>query len=78
MGMTNNDNDLQTADGKLEVTLVDSKSGEEVGKDTYDSVFYGTGRRADTSSIGLDVVGVKVGVGSMTNTLTGTYVPDIV
>lgn len=42
------------------MTLVDSKSGEEVSKDTYDSVFYATGRKADTSGVGLDAAGVKV------------------
>ena len=40
---------------------MDAKSGEEVGKDTYDSVFYATGRKADTSGIGLEAIGVKVG-----------------
>lgn len=50
----------KTAEGKLEVTLVDTKTGEEVGKDTYDSVFYATGRRADTSGIGLEAIGVKI------------------
>ncbi|CAN0163836.1 unnamed protein product [Ectocarpus sp. 6 AP-2014] len=50
----------KTSDGKLEVTLVDSKSGEEVSKNTYDSVFYATGRKADTSGIGLETAGVKV------------------
>ncbi|CAN0416002.1 unnamed protein product [Ectocarpus sp. 12 AP-2014] len=50
----------KTSDGKLEVTLVDSKSGEEVSKTTYDSVFYATGRKADTSGIGLETAGVKV------------------
>eukprot|EP00904_Undaria_pinnatifida_P006428 jgi/Undpi1/2915/HiC_scaffold_14.g06292.m1 len=50
----------KTADGKLEITLVDTKSGEEVAKDTYDSVFYATGRKADTSGIGLEAVGVKI------------------
>ena len=41
---------------------MDTKSGEEVAKDTYDSVFYATGRKADTSGIGLEAVGVKVGL----------------
>lgn len=52
----------QNAEGKLEVTLVDSKSGQEVSKATYDSVFYATGRKADTSGIGLEAAGVKVRV----------------
>lgn len=39
---------------------MDSKTGEEVSKGTYDSVFYATGRKADTSGIGLEAVGVKV------------------
>lgn len=50
----------QNSEGKLEVTLVDSKSGEEVSKATYDSVFYATGRKADTSGVGLEAAGVKV------------------
>lgn len=51
---------LKNGEGKLEVILVNSKSGEEVSKDTYDSIFYATGRRADTSGIGLETVGIKV------------------
>lgn len=51
---------LKNGEGKLEVTLVDSKSREEVSKDTYDSIFYATGRRADTSGIGLETVGIEV------------------
>ena len=41
---------------------MDSKTREEVSKDTYDSVMYATGRRADTSGLGLEAVGVKVSV----------------
>ena len=41
------------------MTLVDSKS-VEISKDTYDSVFYATGRKADTSGVGLEAAGVKV------------------
>lgn len=51
---------LQDADGKLNVTLVDSKTRETVSEETYDTVFFATGRRADTSNIGLEAVGVKV------------------
>lgn len=48
------------ADGKLNVTLVDSKTRETVSEETYDTVFFATGRRADTSNIGLEAVGVKM------------------
>ncbi|CAM9454616.1 unnamed protein product [Ascophyllum nodosum] len=50
----------KNGEGKLEITLVDSKTREEVSKDTYDSVMYATGRRADTSGLGLEAVGVKI------------------
>lgn len=50
----------QDSDGKLKVTLVGSKSGEVVAEDTYDTVFFATGRRADTSKVGLEAAGVKV------------------
>lgn len=51
---------VQDADGKLKVTLVDSKTKEMVAEDTYDTVFFATGRRADTSNVGLEAAGVKV------------------
>lgn len=46
--------------GKLKVTIVDADTKETVLEDTYDTVLYATGRKADTANIGLDVVGVKV------------------
>lgn len=39
---------------------MDTKTGQEVSKDTYDSVVYATGRRADTAGVGLEAAGVKV------------------
>lgn len=55
---------------------MDSQSGEVVSTDTYDSVFYATGRKADTSGIGLETVGVKVGSGADVGGIGVPYVME--
>ncbi|CAM9797151.1 unnamed protein product, partial [Chrysoparadoxa australica] len=50
---------VKADDGKLEVTLIDSKTGEERLCDKFDTVMYATGRTPCTRDIGLKEAGRK-------------------
>jgi len=51
---------VKQEDGKLKVTWISSLNKEKLGEDLFDTVLLAIGRSADTKSLGLDKVGVKV------------------
>jgi len=64
-------------DGRLLVTLADSKTGEET-TDVFDTVLYAAGRYADTKGLDLDKAGVNVlPNGKLETTNEATNIPHI-
>ncbi|CAM9886928.1 unnamed protein product, partial [Phaeothamnion confervicola] len=69
---------VKDEDGRLRVTLVETRSRAIVLEDVFDTVLYATGRAPDTTGLGLDSAGVEVRAdGKIPVTNEQTNVPSI-